>query len=99
MRAFAEQFYLSQAWRNCRDAYMESVGGLCEECLKQGVYTPAEIVHHIKPLTERNINDPEITLSFKNLYAVCRSCHAKLHGAKAARRYKVDETGHVTVIE
>ena len=82
---------------------MEKVGGLCEMCLKEGRYTPAEAVHHIEPLTLGNINNPAITLNFDNLMAVCRECHSRLHSrtyeAKAARRYHVDECGHVIIDE
>ena len=82
---------------------MEKVGGLCELCLKEGKYTPADAVHHIRPLNPGNINDPEITLNFDNLMAVCRECHARLHSryyeAQAARRYRVDECGHVIIDE
>ena len=72
---------------------MKSVGGLCEECLSNGIIQPGEIVHHIIPLTPENINDVMISLSFDNLKLVCRDCHAKEHGNK--KRYKVDETGKI----
>ena len=87
-------FYNSTAWKRCREAYREKVGNLCEDCLREGRFTPAEIVHHIVPITEANVNDPSVTLNFDNLRAVCRECHAKEHGAKP-RRYKVDALGHV----
>lgn len=95
MKDFATRFYSSKAWKQCRAAYMEKVGGLCEDCLKRGIFTPAEIVHHIVEITPENITDPEITLSFSNLRAVCRECHATEHGARV-RRYKLDELGRVT---
>ena len=55
MKDYAKAFYLSEAWRNTRDAYIKSVGGLCELCLKEGMITPAEIVHHKVFLTPDNI--------------------------------------------
>lgn len=94
MKPFATTFYKSRAWQDCRNAYMKSVGGLCEDCLAEGRYTPAEIVHHIVELTPDNIRDPRIALSWSNLRAVCRECHAKEHGARD-RRYVVDEMGRV----
>ena len=96
MKDFATAFYKSKAWKSCRDSYMESRSGLCEECLARGVYSPAEIVHHIIELTPENITDPNVTLSWSNLRAVCRECHAAAHGARQ-RRYKVDPSGRVTI--
>lgn len=95
MKQYAERFYKSIQWVNCRNAYMKSVGGLCEDCAKKGKITAAEEVHHIKFITPQNINDPNITLNWKNLVALCRECHKKRHGARQ-RRYEVDEWGRVT---
>lgn len=96
MKPYAVKFYKSKAWKTTRDAYMQSVGGLCEDCRKRGVYTPAEIVHHVIELTPENIKDPEVALSWSNLRAVCRECHAIAHGAHD-RRYTVDSSGRVTI--
>lgn len=95
MKKYAESFYKSIAWQNCRNAYMKKVGGLCEDCLKENKITPAEEVHHIKWITPQNINDPNVTLNWKNLVALCREHHRQRHGAKQMR-YKVDEFGRVT---
>ena len=46
MKPYAESFYNSHAWKDCRRAYSKSVGGLCERCLQRGIYSPGEIVHH-----------------------------------------------------
>ena len=86
-------FYHTKQWQDCREAYMQSVGGLCEKCLKNGIYKPAEIVHHKQHLTPENVNDPSISLNFDNLEALCRDCHGLEHGGK---RYSVDEWGYVT---
>lgn len=93
-RTFAKAFYKSKAWLNCREAYIKSQRGLCEECLKEGRLTPAEIVHHKVELTPENINDPNISLNFDNLEAVCHACHDKIHDRRK-RRYHVDELGNV----
>ena len=95
MRDFAKGFYKSKAWQKCRESYLNKARGLCEECLRHGLYTPADTVHHKIHLSPKNINDPSITLSFDNLEAVCRDCHANLH--KSEKRYRVDEFGHVIV--
>lgn len=94
MREYAKPFYKSKAWQRTRDAYAASVGGLCEGCLKRGLYRPGEIVHHRLALTPDNINDPSVTLAWDNLCLLCRDCHAKAHGS--AKRYKVDEMGRIT---
>lgn len=91
---FSRQFYSSQAWNNCREAYKKSVGYLCEDCLRKGIIKPCEIVHHIIELTPDNINNPDITMNFNNLRAVCRECHAEEHG-KITKRYKVLPDGSV----
>ena len=69
-------FYDSRAWKDTRRNYKQSVGGLCEKCLAKGLITPAEIVHHKTPLTVDNVSDLNISLSWDNLQALCRQCHA-----------------------
>jgi len=94
-------FYHSQAWKNTRRNYRQSVGGLCERCLAKGMIVPAEIVHHKIPLTADNMNDLNISLSWKNLQALCRQCHAEVHddmyAERTGRRYKIDRSGHVVI--
>lgn len=94
MKEYAKGFYTSRAWAECREAYRKSVGGLCEACLKKGIIKAGEIVHHIKPINTKNINDPDITLNWNNLRLLCRECHAEAH-EKNHRRYIVDEMGRV----
>ena len=96
MKPFAVEFYKSQAWKDCRAAYLKSRGGLCERCLREGKYTPAVIIHHKVNITPENICDPTVTLNWGNLEAVCRLCHAATHGK--TRRYKVDAAGRVTIL-
>ena len=93
MKTYAERFYKSTNWQNCRNAYMKKVHGLCEDCMEKGEYRPAEEVHHLIELNAQNINDPEITLNMNNLRALCRECHRRRHGNK--KRYKVDRYGRV----
>lgn len=98
MKDYAKEFYKSTQWQTCREAYAASVGHLCERCLKKGLITPGEIVHHKTFLTPENIGDPSITLNFDNLMLVCRSCHAEIHTGKIVR-YEVDEFGRVVGID
>lgn len=94
---FSRKFYSSQAWNNCRTAYMQTVHHLCERCLAKGIIRPADIVHHKIELTPENIGNPLITLDHNNLQAVCRDCHAEIHGLneKRKRRYVIRKDGTV----
>ena len=78
-----------------RDYIYKRDKGLCVDCLTNGMITSAEEVHHIKPITQNNINDISITLNESNLISLCRECHQKRHRRKN-RRYTVDELGRVT---
>ena len=98
MKEFAESFYKSKAWQRCRADYVKRVGGLCEECLKQGRYSAGVIVHHKIHVTPETITQPEILLSFDNLELLCRDCHAAVHDTRQ-RRYKIDELGRVITRE
>lgn len=107
---FSKAFYDSKAWRDCRKAYRKSVGGLCEKCLAKGLYRAADVVHHRIVLTPENVKQPEVTLNWANLEALCFDCHAEEHQEevrqgieKAAarkpnvkrRRWRVTEGGKI----
>ena len=81
-REFAISFYNSKAWKKCREAYKQSVNGLCERCLVNGKYVPGDEVHHKIYLTPENINNPDVTLNWDNLILLCASCHSKEHNDK-----------------
>ncbi len=71
----------STKWRNVRNSYI-SEHPLCEECEKKGYTTPAQCIHHIKPL-EDYLNNPLLmqSLAFDrdNLKALCNKCHTQAH--------------------
>ena len=94
---FAKKFYNSSVWKKTRAAYLKSVHYLCERCLVEGRCEPANIVHHKIHLTPTNINNPSITLDFKNLEAVCKSCHDDTHNPSATTQKDVtfDENGNL----
>jgi len=94
-REFAKAFYKSKDWERCRADYIRSVGGLCERCLKRGLYNPGIIVHHKTYINPDNINDPRILTDFNNLELLCRQCHADEH-KKTQTRYVIDELGRVS---
>lgn len=82
MKPWAEKFYKSKAWYQCRKAYIMSVNGLCERCLAEGKFEHGYIVHHKVYLTAKNINDPNVSLNWDNLEYVCQDCHNKEHTSK-----------------
>lgn len=94
------EFYGSQAWKNVREYVYKRDAGLCQDCARLGLVEAAEEVHHIKPLNSHNYQDASISLNPDNCTSLCKKCHARRHSnrAAAARRYTVDEFGHVTII-
>lgn len=97
-KEFSRAFYHSQGWKSCREAYLKSRGGLCENCLKRGLYTPGVIVHHVEELTPANIENPEVTLNWDNLRLVCRKCHDEEHDRRRkGRRYSIADNGEVFI--
>lgn len=96
-KEYAKSFYNSKAWKRVRKAYFNSQYGLCEICLKNGEYTPGDIVHHIKYITPQNINDPEITLNFNNLQLLCQEHHNKIHSTSKATKdgYRFNAKGEL----
>ena len=66
------------AWKRIRDRYA-AAHPLCEDCLKEGRYTPTQEIHHILPLSRGGTHDES------NLCALCRSCHNKRHIAMGDR--------------
>lgn len=109
-KPFARKFYSSKAWQECRNEYMKRAHYLCENCLRKGIYKPAEIVHHIIEIDPITIERPEIALNFDNLEAVCRECHNEYHDNRgrwapvnqkrretrdASNRYVVGENGKI----
>lgn len=109
-KPFARKFYSSKAWQSCRNEYAKRRGYLCENCLRQGIYKPGEIVHHKIELDPINIERPEVALNFENLELLCRDCHAAIHdnggrwsevnkrrreAREASNRYKICENGKI----
>ena len=88
-------FYHSSAWLKCRDAYLKSVGGLCERCADQGRTEPARIVHHKEYVSLENITDPEVLLDFDNLEALCQTCHNQEHHTIQSERFILDQNGRI----
>ena len=87
MKEYAERFYKSQAWINCRNAFIKSLPSkLCNRCHN----SPGKIVHHKKHITEENIDNPMVTLNFNNLEYLCQECHNQEHMSSKATRSGLD---------
>jgi 5-methylcytosine-specific restriction protein A len=72
----SKAFYNSAPWLKCRQIKL-SRDPYCEKCLEQDIYTPATIVHHLKPITEF----PELRLDIDNMESNCASCHSRWHAS------------------
>ena len=72
---YAKEFYKSTAWVKCRNSFMDSKNNVCERCGDVAV-----ICHHKEHITPDNISDPNITLNWDNLQALCIECHNAIHG-------------------
>lgn len=64
-------FYQSVSWRKLRLVQLQE-HPLCEECLRQGRHTPAQMVDHIIP-----INKGGAPLDIENLQSLCNRCHSR----------------------
>lgn len=95
-RTWAYKFYASSKWRRCRNDYLASKGSLCERCLANGRIIPADEVHHKIRLTSQNINDPNVSLNWSNLEALCEECHRLEH---SVTEWRTDQNGHVLDLE
>lgn len=67
-----------RSWKRIRDRYI-TAHPLCEQCQKDRRITPAEEVHHIKPLSQGGTNDVD------NLMALCTSCHSEITAREGGR--------------
>ena len=59
-------------WQRFRKRFL-AAHPLCEECMKQGRYTKATDIDHIKA----HRGDPELFWDLENMMALCHSCHSK----------------------
>ena len=84
------KFYRSEVWRQTRLLKISNANGRCEKCGGVG-----EEVHHIIPINEHNINNPEITLNLNNLILLCKDCHNKEHGRFKISDIKFDSNGNL----
>lgn len=84
-------FYHTKEWKRTRAAFLACRNYVCEICGK-----PASIAHHKVHLTDGNVSDPTVSLSFDNLQALCTDCHAREHGlGSTAQGLVFDSNGNL----
>ena len=80
------RFYKCEEWLRLKAHVLEEFHGECADCIEEGKYTPAYLVHH-----EREVRDyPDLALSEwytdeqgeskRNLWPLCFNCHELRHG-------------------
>lgn len=91
-------FYNSLAWKKLSSKIRKQKFYTCEKC---GAINSKE-VHHIIPITELNVINPNITLNESNLMLLCNECHNEIHNrfkksksAIASRSISFDSYGNV----
>ena len=67
-----------RAWKRIRDRYI-TAHPLCEQCERNNKITPAQEVHHIKPLSQGGTHDEQ------NLMALCTPCHSEITAREGGR--------------
>ena len=76
-----QELYQSKRWKELRRLMVQEYP-LCQDCLKRGVLTPTEEVHHdISPFKKGLTPEEKERLAFdpKNLVCLCKECHIKRH--------------------
>lgn len=71
---YNNRFYKSKEWKKLRLQALKRDLYTCQECKKRGKITPANTVHHIRPIRAGGAR-----LSLDNLETVCAACHNELH--------------------
>ena len=72
-RRHNEPFYNKMRWQRRRNA-KRTRDPLCERCLRYGRTRVADMVHHIKPISEGGSK-----LDWNNLMCICFGCHVEVH--------------------
>lgn len=87
------RFYKSVEFRHLKQEILEEQHYECQVCKEAGKITKADTVHHVQFVRKH----PALALSkyytykgkqYRNLIAVCKSCHNKLHPEKNQSKKK-----------
>lgn len=73
-------YYNKKEWGKLRNKYYKE-HPLCEECLKEGKYVPADDIHHIKHFMSGKTEQQRLALLLdeNNLKALCKFHHKCEH--------------------
>lgn len=74
-----DSFYSTDEWKDFRKNIITERGNKCTECDKDILIDKQLHVHHIKELTQENVNDYMISMNPDNVRVVCHECHNKIH--------------------
>ena len=74
----AKRKYGRSHWKRLRNEFLLS-HPFCEMCLKEGVMTKANEVHHIRPLSIGGGDELD------NLMAICTPCHSRITSREGGR--------------
>lgn len=86
------KFYNSKVWQDVRQTILMRDKYLCQHCK----VSPASEVHHIKHLTENNVDDPNVSLNPDNLVSLCWKCHREQHKADDGKGRLMQESNPYT---
>nr|WP_241960069.1 HNH endonuclease signature motif containing protein [Staphylococcus xylosus] len=70
-----KELYKGKDWSKLRVMALNRDNHLCQMCIRKGVFTPADLVHHIIYVK----SDFSKALDLDNLMCVCSKCHNKIH--------------------
>ena len=61
---------------------------LCEACLQEGKVTPADEIHHIRPIStgDNELQMKDIAYDPYNLMALCEYHHHQIHNNKITKK-------------
>ena len=79
-----DKIYKSTRWQKVRKIVLIRDNYLCQVCLRHGLITSANTVHHKIKLRE----DLNKAFDLDNLESVCSSCHNKEHPDRNSRGKK-----------
>lgn len=91
-REARRRIYNDRRWKAAANAHLID-HPLCEECLKRGINTPAEDVHHIVSFMTTDDPFERERLAFydpDNLMSLCKQCHQLIH----SRLNKISKKSH-----
>lgn len=90
------KFYMSKEFLKLKKEVLEEQHYECQICKEAGRITKADTVHHVQFVRKY----PSLALSkyytykgkrYRNLIAVCKSCHNKLHPEKHQTKIKKEK--------